>query len=95
MLKLKKVERRIKKYVHHGQTAVEYMLLLAVVVAIVLTSFKLTIPRAYNYVNEYFNNVAPGILGRAPRCGDGICDNARNPPFETCEKCPVDCCPMP
>jgi len=69
-----------------AQTAVEYMLLLAAVVSIVLIGFKSYLPSFQGTSNYYFNQVGIGILGMPNRCGDGSCAS-----FESCEKCPVDC----
>lgn len=71
-----------------AQTAVEYLLLLMTVAAIVLVGFKTYLPRIQDTANVYYNRAAPGILGTPPRCGDGVC---RPLPFESCEKCPADC----
>jgi len=70
-----------------AQTAIEYMLLLGVIVAIVLIGFKTYLPRTQDAANIYFNRVSVGILGEPNPCGDGLCCA----PFETPEKCPVDC----
>jgi len=69
-----------------AQTAVEYMLLLAAVVSIVLVGFKNFLPSFHATSNYYFNQVAIGVLGEPSRCGDGTCSE-----FEDCEKCPSDC----
>lgn len=71
-----------------AQTAIEYMLLLAVVVAIVLVAFKVSLPKTRASANIFFNRAAIGILGKPNPCGDGVCD----PDFEkTADKCPADC----
>ena len=70
--------------VKKAQTAVEYVLLLTTVVAIVLVGFKLYLPRINESSNVYFNRVAVGILGEPNRCGDGIKGK-----FETTSNCPV------
>jgi len=76
-----------------AQTAVEYMLLLAAVVSIVLIGFKTYLPSFQLTSNYYFNQVGIGVLGEPNKCGDGDCDPGLVPgfPFENCEKCPVDC----
>jgi Flp pilus assembly pilin Flp len=51
---------------HKGQTAIEYMLLLAIVVAIVLIGFKKSLPRVQNAANLYFDRAAVGIMGDPP-----------------------------
>ena len=70
----------------NGQAMVEYILLLAAVVAIVLVGFKTYLPRTYNASSVYFNKTQGAILGEPNPCGDG-CKSA----FETCETCPMDC----
>jgi len=69
-----------------AQTAVEYMLLLAAVVSIVLIGFKNYLPSFQETSNYYFDQVGIGVLGEPNRCGDGTCSS-----FEDSEKCPVDC----
>ena len=73
-----------------AQTAIEYMLLLGVVVALVLISFKTYLPRMRTSANTYFNRTVIGILGKPNPCGDGYCCD----PFENAEKCPPDCNPV-
>lgn len=75
-----------------AQTAIEYMLLLAAVVAIVLVGFKTYLPRVLESSNVYLNRAGVGILGNAARCGDGVCDDGSDG-FENCENCPTDCNP--
>jgi len=70
-----------------GQTAIEYMLLLGVVVALVLIAFRVSLPRMRVSANTYFNRAVIGILGKPNPCGDGVC----TPDFENHDKCPVDC----
>ena len=85
--------RKRKKYSSNkAQTAIEYMLLLAVVVAIVLIMLKrnLFVDITQNTANVFYNNVVAGIVGPANRCGDGVCDQPR----ENCERCPPDCFPL-
>ena len=72
-----------------AQTAVEYLLLLMVVVAIVLVAFRSSIPRARGAAGLFFNRATVGIIGKPNRCGDGLCDNR----FEGANKCCVDCPP--
>jgi len=69
-----------------AQTAIEYMLLLAAVVTIVLIGFRSYLPSFQTASNYYLNQVGIGILGEPPRCGDGICAG-----IENCENCPPDC----
>ena len=64
----------VLKY-QHGQSMVEYMLLLAVVMAIVLVGLKTFSPRIYSAGNVYFNRAGLGIVGNGTRCGDGVCDD--------------------
>ncbi len=70
-----------------GQTAIEYMLLLGVVVALVLIALKTSLPKLQTSSNTYFNRAAIGILGDPNPCGDGYCCG----PFEYLDKCPPDC----
>ena len=81
-----------------GQSAIEYLMLLAAVVAIILVGFKDYLPRFYQASNIYFNRVGVGIYGDPPRCGDGCCGALRKfgsgpcpAAIENCEKCPTDC----
>lgn len=71
-----------------GQTAVEYLLLLGVVVAVVLIGFRTHLPRIYGSSQTYWNRVGKGILGDPNPCGDGMCCFG-----ESFEACPVDCAP--
>ena len=68
-----------------AQTAVEYMLLLAVVVSVVMISFKVHLPRVYSAANLYFDKASQGIAGERHHCGNGRIDN-----YEDCKNCPVD-----
>ena len=70
-----------------GQTAIEYMLLLGVVVALVLIAFRTSLPRMRVSANTYFNRAVIGILGKPNPCGDGYCCS----PFEDFDRCPPDC----
>ncbi|MBZ0167583.1 MAG: hypothetical protein K8I00_12325 [Candidatus Omnitrophica bacterium] len=74
-----------------AQTAIEYLLLLATVVAIVLLALPSYIPRVSNAANVYFYGAANAMLDIGPRCGDGTCDSTHVPPFETPERCCDDC----
>jgi Flp pilus assembly pilin Flp len=69
-----------------GQAAIEYMLLLALVVAVVFIAVVRFLPRTYNATNGYITNTALGILGEPNRCGNGLCDR-----FENNSNCPPDC----
>ena len=70
-----------------AQTAIEYMLLLGVMVALVLVVFKTSLPDMRSSANSYFNRTAIGIFGKPNPCGDGYCCD----PFEDIDKCPPDC----
>ena len=70
-----------------GQTAIEYMLLVGVVVALVLVALKTNLPRTQSSANAYFDRVVDSMVGRPNPCGDGYCCL----PFETVELCPPDC----
>jgi len=71
-----------------AQAAIEYVLLLAVVVAIVLLGLPAYIPRVNNAANVYFSSASNAILGPPPRCGDGLCTFGENN-----ERCCRDCGP--
>ena len=59
----------LKKY-RRAQTAVEYMLLLAVVVTVTIIGFYRLGPRTQYAANLYFQRAAAGIVGaRAPQAG--------------------------
>ena len=83
MLNSRKIFRRRK-----AQTAIEYMLLLAVVVTVVLIMLKrnLFVDVVQGTANVYYDQVVNGILGAPNRCGDGVCAS-----YENCEKCPLEC----
>lgn len=70
-----------------GQTAIEYMVLLGIVVALVLIAFKTQLPRTEESANVYFNRATLGIIGKPNPCGDGFCCQ----PFEDLGRCPPDC----
>lgn len=74
-------------YGSQGQTAIEYMILLGVVVALVLIAFKTQLPRMEASANIYFNRAMLGIIGDPNPCGDGFCCS----PFEDSDRCPPDC----
>jgi len=70
-----------------AQAAIEYMLLLAVVVAIVIVGFKTFLPKGRTSSELFFNRVTVGILGDPPSCGDGTgCSG-----FKNCHNCPSEC----
>lgn len=69
-----------------AQIAIEYLILLTTVVAIVLIGFKTYLPGFEETANVYYNRVVPGILGDPPKCGDGNCEGA-----ERCHSCSIDC----
>ena len=70
-----------------AQMAVEYMILLMVVVSLVLIGFPKYIPQSQNAANVYFDRLAVGIMGEGNPCGDGCCDSD----WETTKRCPLDC----
>lgn len=75
-----------QKKENRGQAAVEYMLLLAVVVAFVLVAFPMYLPDLNQSANQYYNAVVVGIYGPANPCGDGVCSA-----YESQASCCVDC----
>ena len=74
-----------------GQSAIEYLILLGAVVALVLMGFQTYLPRFRETSNIYYNRVAEGIMGDAPSCGDGVCDQKGQGWPENCRDCPTDC----
>ncbi len=87
----------------HGQTAVEYLLLLTIAAVVVFVGFQRLLPRVEGTSNQFFNKATQGIMGKpaepitpaAPAtpplvCGDNKCD-----PPEQCFTCLVDCGPCP
>ena len=87
MLRLHK-KLRIISSGYKAQTAVEYMLLLGVVMAIVLIGFKKYVPRIEGAGNVYYEHISNGILGNINPCGDGWCA-----PLENIDNnlCTIDC----
>jgi len=61
-----------------AQTAIEYLLLFAVVAVVVLVAFRNLLPRANVIAGGYYNKVAVGIMGVPPPSADftdpGPCD---------------------
>lgn len=53
-----------------AQTAMEYMLLLGIVVVVVLAGFRKYIPKSKASSELYFNNISVGILGTPANCYD-------------------------
>lgn len=71
-----------------AQSAVEFMLLLAVVVSIVLIGFRTFLQRTHDASGVFFNNISTGVMGKPSACGDGVCD----PYFEiNQDRCCTDC----
>ena len=69
-----------------GQTAIEYLVLLTAVVAVVLIMLNTDLGNLQGAGELYFNKASEGIIGQPPTCGNGSCDQ-----FESAEKCCVDC----
>ncbi len=81
----------------HAQTAIEYLLILAVAAAVVLVSFKFLLPKIQNSSQEYYNNVAQVVSGnKIPLPINGAWCNVECPTtgtgnptiYRTCE-CPA------
>jgi len=70
-----------------AQTAIEYMLLLGIVTAIVLIGFKKFLPQVQESSNLMYNRAAIGIMGDAPKCGDGTCNHDER----KSKRCKIDC----
>ncbi len=70
-----------------GQTAIEYLLLLAAVVAVTLIALNSNMGGMQEAGNIYFERTSEGLLGKPSPCGDGLCTE-----FEkTADKCMLDC----
>ena len=83
-----------KRVFSSGQTAVEYILLLGAIVAIVLIGFNRYLPDTLSYSNLYFNRASLGIMGKPPPCNhDYICNDTDG--HETIFNCPSDCGSQP
>ena len=69
---LKKVEMKNKEFFHkttsynNGQTAFEYLLLLAIVLSIVLIGFNKYLPKTRSAANIFFDKTYNGIVGNPP-----------------------------
>lgn len=74
-----------------GQTAVEYLILLGVVMAIVLIGMKTYLPRTGAASNLYFDRVTNTLLGAPNPCGDGTCQPWEVQPGNLTTYCCVDC----
>ena len=70
---------------NHAQTALEYMLLLMSVVAIVLVGFKTILPSSQQASNFYFDRVAVVIMVKP-----SICCNGSSDPWEKPDSCCMD-----
>lgn len=70
-----------------GQSTIEYMLLLAVVVGVTLVAMQKYMPSAQAGARNYFNRVSVGLQGNVSYCGDGNCLM----PFESSASCCIDC----
>jgi Flp pilus assembly pilin Flp len=77
-----------------GQTAIEYMLILSAVSAIVLVGFRTYLTTVNKSSKLYFNRAATGVMGKPNPCGDGVCCCENCSPCdgeETPENCCIDC----
>lgn len=86
MRRVKRTDLQFEPKRKTGQSAIEYLLLVAVVVAVVLVGMRNYLPRTYLAANTFMNATSRGIMGPPNDCGDGVC--AR---FENNEKCCADC----
>lgn len=50
-----------------GQSALEYLLLLGVMVVIALTAFRVMLPDAFIRTNGHFSNASTQIIGHLPK----------------------------
>lgn len=80
--------QRKSPFTKSAQTAVEYMLLLGVVVSIVMIGMKIFTPRVQSASEGLFNKQSRAVAGKPNPCGDGCCSS-----FEDARSCDADCCP--
>ncbi len=57
---------KTEKVNNNAQTAIEYLLLFAIVATVVLIAFQNVLPRGYKAAGNYYNAVALGIMGPPP-----------------------------
>lgn len=81
------MKKKEKKNGKQGQTAIEYLLSLGVVVVIVLVGLTTYLPRTRQAANQYLQRVGEGVVGEPSSCGDGCCLR----PVEGDTTCCVDC----
>jgi hypothetical protein len=55
-----------QRFFPQGQAAVEYMLLMAMALVVVLLGFKTFFPRAQDSTNKLFDKQSFGIMGKPP-----------------------------
>ncbi len=81
---------------HSAQTAVEYLLLLAMTAIIVFVGFRTILPNASQLSGTYFNKTANIIMGELPPEAPAACPDQYCSPSEDCMSCPADCgaCPV-
>lgn len=53
-----------------AQTAIEYLLLFAIVAVVVFVAFRTLLPRGHEIAGNYYNKVAVGIMGEPPPSPD-------------------------
>ena len=70
-----------------AQSTIEYMVLFATVVSLVLVGFHVYFPRVYDASNVYYNKVGAGILGKPSRCGDNVCEVGLEDEKNCCHDC--------
>ncbi len=61
------MNKRLKYSAHAGQAAMEYLLMLGVMVVIALTAFRTMIPAAVNETEGHFNLSVTNIIGNVAR----------------------------
>lgn len=55
-----------------GQTAIEYLLVLGIMVVIALTAMRNLLPQAYIKTNQHFNIAMTNLVGPAPDSLAGV-----------------------
>ena len=63
---MQKFPRQNKAIEHGGQTAIEYLLLLSVMVILALTAFRTMLPEVLVKTNGHFGNAVTNMVGDLP-----------------------------
>ncbi len=64
-----------RSFFRRGQTAIEYLLLLGAVVAVVLVAIRTLLPKTTQHSEKYFRKVSQGIMGQ--QAGNHLWDDGQ------------------